>query len=155
MASVYQACALPASLTSLLSFLTDEFKCPIKEEVALTSGEWEVLSRHGSKVPHCPQPSSRPGMYLLASAFSCSFSSPPPIPQGPQDMNTCLSREVHMGRPGSLMLPRTHPAVHCVSVLGGSPAATHFFLGPSHMVADTSPKQRIRVKDILVCFMYF
>ncbi|XP_040846591.1 dipeptidyl peptidase 9 isoform X8 [Ochotona curzoniae] len=28
----------------------DEFKCPIKEEVALTSGEWEVLARHGSKI---------------------------------------------------------------------------------------------------------
>ncbi|XP_037679900.1 dipeptidyl peptidase 9 isoform X4 [Choloepus didactylus] len=27
----------------------DEFKCPIKEEIALTSGEWEVLARHGSK----------------------------------------------------------------------------------------------------------
>ncbi|KAM8794922.1 dipeptidyl peptidase 9 isoform 2-T2 [Eudromia elegans] len=28
----------------------DDFKCPIKEEVALTSGEWEVLARHGSKI---------------------------------------------------------------------------------------------------------
>ncbi|KAM9242379.1 dipeptidyl peptidase 9 isoform 3-T3 [Dugong dugon] len=28
----------------------DEFKCPIKEEIALTSGEWEVLARHGSKI---------------------------------------------------------------------------------------------------------
>lgn len=27
----------------------DDFKCPIQEEVALTSGEWEVLARHGSK----------------------------------------------------------------------------------------------------------
>ncbi|XP_051930036.1 dipeptidyl peptidase 9-like [Hippocampus zosterae] len=27
----------------------DHFKCPIKEEVALTSGEWEVLANHGSK----------------------------------------------------------------------------------------------------------
>ncbi|PWA13965.1 hypothetical protein CCH79_00017003 [Gambusia affinis] len=26
------------------------FKCAIKEEVTLTSGEWEVLSRHGSKI---------------------------------------------------------------------------------------------------------
>ena len=34
-----------------LSLLADEFKCPIKEEIALTSGEWEVLARHGSKVP--------------------------------------------------------------------------------------------------------
>ncbi|XP_025772159.1 dipeptidyl peptidase 9 [Puma concolor] len=29
---------------------SDEFKCPIKEEIALTSGEWEVLARHGSKI---------------------------------------------------------------------------------------------------------
>ncbi|XP_045156025.1 dipeptidyl peptidase 9 isoform X1 [Echinops telfairi] len=28
----------------------DEFKCAVKEEVALTSGEWEVLARHGSKI---------------------------------------------------------------------------------------------------------
>ncbi|XP_006278722.3 dipeptidyl peptidase 9 isoform X1 [Alligator mississippiensis] len=28
----------------------DDFKCPIKEEIALTSGEWEVLARHGSKI---------------------------------------------------------------------------------------------------------
>ncbi|GCC39931.1 hypothetical protein chiPu_0023736, partial [Chiloscyllium punctatum] len=27
----------------------DDFKCPIKEEIALTSGEWEVLARHGSR----------------------------------------------------------------------------------------------------------
>lgn len=27
-----------------------DFKCAIKEEVTLTSGEWEVLARHGSKV---------------------------------------------------------------------------------------------------------
>lgn len=32
-----------------LSYLGD-FKCAIKEEVTLTSGEWEVLGRHGSKV---------------------------------------------------------------------------------------------------------
>uniref|UniRef100_A0A8B9TPK3 dipeptidyl-peptidase IV n=1 Tax=Anas platyrhynchos TaxID=8839 RepID=A0A8B9TPK3_ANAPL len=25
-----------------------DFKCPIKEEIAITSGEWEVLGRHGS-----------------------------------------------------------------------------------------------------------
>lgn len=31
-------------------FLLDDFKCPIKEEIALTGGEWEVLARHGSKV---------------------------------------------------------------------------------------------------------
>lgn len=29
-----------------------DFKCPIKEELAITSGEWEVLGRHGSNV--CP-----------------------------------------------------------------------------------------------------
>ncbi|XP_048470153.1 dipeptidyl peptidase 9 isoform X1 [Rhincodon typus] len=28
----------------------DDFKCPIKEEVVLTSGEWEVLARHGSRI---------------------------------------------------------------------------------------------------------
>ncbi|NXP39891.1 DPP9 peptidase, partial [Leiothrix lutea] len=28
----------------------DDFKCPIKEEIALTAGEWEVLARHGSKI---------------------------------------------------------------------------------------------------------
>lgn len=33
-----------------MSFLLDDFKCLIKEEVALTGGEWEVLARHGSKV---------------------------------------------------------------------------------------------------------
>lgn len=27
-----------------------DFKCPIKEEVAITSGEWEVLGRHGSNI---------------------------------------------------------------------------------------------------------
>jgi len=27
-----------------------DFKCPIKEEIAITSGEWEVLGRHGSNV---------------------------------------------------------------------------------------------------------
>lgn len=30
--------------------LPDDFKCAIKEEIALTGGEWEVLARHGSKV---------------------------------------------------------------------------------------------------------
>lgn len=32
------------------SLFVDDFKCPIKEEIALTGGEWEVLARHGSKV---------------------------------------------------------------------------------------------------------
>uniref|UniRef100_A0A8C0HCU9 dipeptidyl-peptidase IV n=1 Tax=Chelonoidis abingdonii TaxID=106734 RepID=A0A8C0HCU9_CHEAB len=27
-----------------------DFKCPIKEELAITSGEWEVLGRHGSNI---------------------------------------------------------------------------------------------------------
>jgi hypothetical protein len=42
---------LGSSHCLFLFFLADEFKCPIKEEMALTSGEWEVLARHGSKVP--------------------------------------------------------------------------------------------------------
>uniref|UniRef100_A0A8C7PS14 dipeptidyl-peptidase IV n=1 Tax=Oncorhynchus mykiss TaxID=8022 RepID=A0A8C7PS14_ONCMY len=29
---------------------SSDFKCAIKEEVTLTSGEWEVLARHGSKI---------------------------------------------------------------------------------------------------------
>uniref|UniRef100_A0A8C2GZT4 dipeptidyl-peptidase IV n=1 Tax=Cyprinus carpio TaxID=7962 RepID=A0A8C2GZT4_CYPCA len=41
-------------ITSLLQpefvYRTYDFKCPIEEEVALTSGEWEVLARHGSKI---------------------------------------------------------------------------------------------------------
>uniref|UniRef100_UPI00398E7175 dipeptidyl peptidase 8-like n=1 Tax=Pristiophorus japonicus TaxID=55135 RepID=UPI00398E7175 len=28
----------------------DDFKCPIKEELPLTSGDWEVLGRHGSTI---------------------------------------------------------------------------------------------------------
>ncbi|XP_006831589.1 PREDICTED: dipeptidyl peptidase 8 isoform X1 [Chrysochloris asiatica] len=27
-----------------------DFKCPVKEEIAITSGEWEVLGRHGSNI---------------------------------------------------------------------------------------------------------
>lgn len=30
----------------------DDFKCQIKEEVTVTSGDWEVLARHGSKVSY-------------------------------------------------------------------------------------------------------
>uniref|UniRef100_A0A8B9RDR6 dipeptidyl-peptidase IV n=1 Tax=Astyanax mexicanus TaxID=7994 RepID=A0A8B9RDR6_ASTMX len=30
--------------------VSDDFKCSVKEEVTLTSGEWEVLARHGSKI---------------------------------------------------------------------------------------------------------
>ncbi|XP_043933383.1 dipeptidyl peptidase 8 [Protopterus annectens] len=29
---------------------SDDFKCPVKEELAVTSGEWEVLGRHGSNI---------------------------------------------------------------------------------------------------------
>ncbi|XP_048668330.1 dipeptidyl peptidase 9 isoform X3 [Marmota marmota marmota] len=36
--------------TQPLSPGEDEFKSFIKEEIALTSGEWEVLARHGSKI---------------------------------------------------------------------------------------------------------
>uniref|UniRef100_A0A8D0CZR6 dipeptidyl-peptidase IV n=1 Tax=Sander lucioperca TaxID=283035 RepID=A0A8D0CZR6_SANLU len=35
-------------ITSLLQ--PGDFKCAVKEEVTLTSGEWEVLARHGSKI---------------------------------------------------------------------------------------------------------
>uniref|UniRef100_A0A8C6X225 dipeptidyl-peptidase IV n=1 Tax=Naja naja TaxID=35670 RepID=A0A8C6X225_NAJNA len=31
-------------------YVPSDFKCPLKEEVALTSGEWEVLARHGYKI---------------------------------------------------------------------------------------------------------
>ncbi|ETE59655.1 Dipeptidyl peptidase 9, partial [Ophiophagus hannah] len=34
----------------LSSVFSGDFKCPLKEEVALTSGEWEVLARHGYKI---------------------------------------------------------------------------------------------------------
>lgn len=39
------------SVTVCVLFIGD-FKCPIREELAITSGEWEVLGRHGSNV--CP-----------------------------------------------------------------------------------------------------
>uniref|UniRef100_A0A669E5K3 dipeptidyl-peptidase IV n=1 Tax=Oreochromis niloticus TaxID=8128 RepID=A0A669E5K3_ORENI len=29
---------------------SDDFKCPVKEEVMVTSGEWEVLANHGAKI---------------------------------------------------------------------------------------------------------
>lgn len=32
---------------------SDDFKCPVKEEVMVTSGEWEVLANHGAKVKPC------------------------------------------------------------------------------------------------------
>ncbi|KAJ3595739.1 hypothetical protein NHX12_005042 [Muraenolepis orangiensis] len=31
-------------------YIEGDFKCAIKEEITLTSGEWEVLARHGSKI---------------------------------------------------------------------------------------------------------
>ena len=48
------ASQLPWAPFTSFPILPDEFKCPIKEEIALTSGEWEVLARHGSKVPESP-----------------------------------------------------------------------------------------------------
>ncbi|KAM9384560.1 dipeptidyl peptidase 9-like [Pholidichthys leucotaenia] len=33
----------------------DDFMCPIKEEVTVTSGEWEVLANHGAKRSSSPQ----------------------------------------------------------------------------------------------------
>lgn len=53
--TLHQLCGLTLLVLSfgedyLFSCLLDDFKCPIKEEVALTGGEWEVLARHGSKV---------------------------------------------------------------------------------------------------------
>lgn len=38
---------------SVKSLFAGDFKCPIKEEIAITSGEWEVLGRHGSNVSLC------------------------------------------------------------------------------------------------------
>lgn len=43
-------------LNLLSAFFVGDFKCTIKEEVTLTSGEWEVLARHGSKVRHHSPP---------------------------------------------------------------------------------------------------
>uniref|UniRef100_A0AAQ5ZPR6 dipeptidyl-peptidase IV n=1 Tax=Amphiprion ocellaris TaxID=80972 RepID=A0AAQ5ZPR6_AMPOC len=42
------SCMSGSMLTLILS--AGDFKCAIKEEVTLTSGEWEVLARHGSKI---------------------------------------------------------------------------------------------------------
>lgn len=64
-------------LSSLcLSLLPDEFKCPIKEEVALTSGEWEVLARHGSKVPGSPCTL----VHTQTCTHTCAPHPPPPDP---------------------------------------------------------------------------
>lgn len=53
----------------LLLSLADDFKCPIKEEVALTAGEWEVLARHGSKVGV---------IFILLQSLSSALSAPSP-----------------------------------------------------------------------------
>uniref|UniRef100_A0A8C5CL45 dipeptidyl-peptidase IV n=1 Tax=Gadus morhua TaxID=8049 RepID=A0A8C5CL45_GADMO len=45
--SLLQPLSNPVSSRSLFP---GDFKCAIKEEVTLTSGEWEVLARHGSKI---------------------------------------------------------------------------------------------------------
>uniref|UniRef100_G3T355 dipeptidyl-peptidase IV n=1 Tax=Loxodonta africana TaxID=9785 RepID=G3T355_LOXAF len=50
----------------------DEFKCPIKEEIALTSGEWEVLARHGSKVDS-PRPSRHPCVHIHTHSPTCTY----------------------------------------------------------------------------------
>uniref|UniRef100_A0A671QGS7 dipeptidyl-peptidase IV n=1 Tax=Sinocyclocheilus anshuiensis TaxID=1608454 RepID=A0A671QGS7_9TELE len=42
---VYRTC-----LGGKIDIHNNDFKCPIEEEVTLTSGEWEVLARHGSKI---------------------------------------------------------------------------------------------------------
>lgn len=60
-------------------FLADDFKCPIKEEIALTGGEWEVLARHGSKVGV---------IFVLLQCLSSALSAPspglrPPLHLGP------------------------------------------------------------------------
>lgn len=76
-----------------LSLLPDEFKCPVKEETALTSGEWEVLARHGSKVPEspctlvhtCAQTRSGPSPNLLCVCLPCpTWSLLPPVLPPPQ-----------------------------------------------------------------------
>uniref|UniRef100_A0A8C4NWB8 dipeptidyl-peptidase IV n=1 Tax=Dicentrarchus labrax TaxID=13489 RepID=A0A8C4NWB8_DICLA len=41
-------CWFPLIHSSPLS--PDDFKCPVKEEVTITSGEWEVLANHGAKI---------------------------------------------------------------------------------------------------------
>uniref|UniRef100_A0A8C8HQC3 dipeptidyl-peptidase IV n=1 Tax=Oncorhynchus tshawytscha TaxID=74940 RepID=A0A8C8HQC3_ONCTS len=39
-----------SQISMVSSSSAGDFKCAIKEEVTLTSGEWEVLARHGSKI---------------------------------------------------------------------------------------------------------
>lgn len=66
---------LPRAPSALLPPLfPDEFKCAIKEEIALTSGEWEVLARHGSKVP-VP-------VHACAHTHEHTRSGPPPESPG-------------------------------------------------------------------------
>lgn len=47
---MYAYGTLSVKFLSCLCIFVDDFKCPVKEEVPITSGEWEVLARHGSKV---------------------------------------------------------------------------------------------------------
>lgn len=65
-----------------LSLFPDEFKCPVKEEIALTSGEWEVLARHGSKVPASPctlvHAQAHRHTLLVPLKTSCACGSLPP-----------------------------------------------------------------------------
>lgn len=69
--------------TLFLSLFPDEFKCPVKEEIALTSGEWEVLARHGSKVPASPCTLARAQAHrhtlLVPLKTSCACGSPAPL----------------------------------------------------------------------------
>lgn len=53
----------------LVVSLADDFKCPVKEEVALTAGEWEVLARHGSKVGV---------IFILLQCLSSALPAPSP-----------------------------------------------------------------------------
>uniref|UniRef100_A0AAQ5X0F6 dipeptidyl-peptidase IV n=1 Tax=Amphiprion ocellaris TaxID=80972 RepID=A0AAQ5X0F6_AMPOC len=47
---LYKITSLIISIMLTLILSAGDFKCAIKEEVTLTSGEWEVLARHGSKI---------------------------------------------------------------------------------------------------------
>lgn len=48
-------CLVQLCHESFAPLSSDDFKCPVKEEVTVTSGEWEVLANHGAKVktPEC------------------------------------------------------------------------------------------------------
>lgn len=84
------ASQLPWAPFTSFPILPDEFKCPIKEEIALTSGEWEVLARHGSKVPESPHTPvyihvHRHTHTVLTPSDpeTCGFSSTPTPPTWP------------------------------------------------------------------------